>query len=168
MNAMQIGLTVAAVRLAVQRLELDAPNTDAAELWAALNEAVPHADGVLAALCRAAGEAEANAGAVGERIAALTERKRRYEAQNEEHRRHIATVLDASGMTGWKSPEYTVSLTPGRAGVVITDAAAIPDDFVRIRREPDKTAIGAALASGADVPGADMRNGAPTLIIRTK
>ena len=168
MNTLEIGLTVAAVRLAVQRLELDNPNTDAEELWAALNEAVPHADGVLVALCRAAGEAEANADAVGERIAALTERKRRYEAQNEEYRRHIATVMDAAGMTGWRSPEFTVSLTPGRAGVVITDAAAIPDDFVRIRREADKTAIGAALASGADVPGATMANGMPQLRILTK
>ena len=49
-----------------------------------------------------------------------------------------------------------------------TDAAAVPDDFVRIRREPDKTAIGAALASGADVPGATMANGMPQLRILTK
>lgn len=168
MNALEIGLTVAAVRLAVQRLELDNPNTDAEELWAALNEAVPHADGVLAALCRAAGEAEANADAVAERIKALSERKARYEAQATEYRRHIATVMDAAGMTRWKSPEFTVSLTPGRAGVVITDPAAIPDDFVRIRREPDKTAIGAALASGADVPGATMANGMPTLTVRVR
>ena len=168
MNALEIGLTVAAVRLAVQRMELDAPNTDAAELWAALDAAVPDADPVLAALCRAAGEAEANAEAVAERIKALGERKGRYDAQAADYRRHIATLLDAAGMTRWKSAEFTVSLTPGRAGVVITDAAAVPDDFVRIRREPDKTAIGAALASGADIPGATMANGMPQLRILTK
>jgi phage host-nuclease inhibitor protein Gam len=61
-----------------------------------------------------------------------------------------------------------VSIQDGRAGVVITDPQAVPDQFVRIKREPDKTAIGAALASGNAVPGADMRNGAPSLTIRTK
>ena len=168
MNALEIGLTVAAVRLAVQRLQLDAPNTDAAELWAALNAAVPDADPVLAALCRAAGEAEANAEAVGERIAALTERKRRYEAQDAEYRRHIATVLDAGGLAKWKSPEFTVSIAPARPGVVITDLEAIPGAFMRVRKEPDKTAIGAAIASGADIPGATMANGMPQLRILTK
>jgi hypothetical protein len=52
--------------------------------------------------------------------------------------------------------------------VVITDPEAIPGAFMRVRREPDKTAIGAAIASGADIPGAEMRNGLPALTIRTK
>ena len=77
-------------------------------------------------------------------------------------------AMDAAGQRAWTSPEFTVSLSPGRPGVVITDPEAIPGAFMRVRREPDKTAIGAAIASGADIPGAEMRNGLPTLTIRTK
>ena len=77
-------------------------------------------------------------------------------------------AMDAAGQRAWKSPEFTVSLSPGRPGVVITDPEAIPGAFMRVRREPDKIAIGAAIASGADIPGAEMRNGLPALTIRTK
>lgn len=168
MNPIEIGLTVAAIRRTLETMPEFVGETDAEQLFVALNEAVPGVDNILTALCRAANEADTEDEALDRRIDALRQRQARVVARREAYRRHIATLLDAAGLTRWKSPEFTVSLTPGRPGVVITDPAAIPDAFVRVERKPDKTAIGAALASGNDVPGADMRNGAPSLTIRTK
>lgn len=168
MNSHAIAQITSAVRSAVARMKADDPDTDADVLAALVEAEEPAFNDMLAALCRAADEAGASVGAIKERIAALEDRKLRHEARREEFRALIFAALDAAGQRAWKSPEYTVSITPGRAGVAITDPAAIPDDFVRIRREPDKTAIGAAIASGAEIPGADLRNGAPSLTIRTK
>lgn len=168
MNSHAIAQITSAVRATVERMRAEDADTDAAALLALVEQEEPAFADMLAALCRAADEAGASVAAIKERIAALEDRKLRHEARREEYRSLIFAALDAAGQRAWKSPEFTVSIAPGRPGVVITNPAAIPDDFVRIKREPDKTAIGAALANGAEIPGADLRNGAPSLTIRTK
>lgn len=168
MNSHAIAQITSAVRSAVARMKADDPDTDAAALAALVEQEAPEFSDMLAALCRAADEAGASVGAIKERIAALEDRKLRHEARREEYRALIFAALQAAEQTKWKSAEFTVSLTPGRPGVVITDPAAIPDAFVRVRREPDKTAIGAAIASGATVPGAELQNSMPTLRVLTK
>ena len=139
-------------------------DTDAAALF----EECPDAEAVLVRLLRALGEAKANAKAVEERITDLSARLGRYTRQAEEHRAAVFAVMEALEMQKFRHPEFTVSIAPGNAGVVVTDPAALPDDFVRITRAPDKTAIGAAIASGATVPGAEMANGMPVLKVLTK
>ena len=168
MNTYAIAQTLSAVRATVARLQAENPDTDADALLALVETEEPAFNDVMLALCRAADEAAADRDTVTERIRILQERSKRHDSRVEAYRALIFAALDAAGQTKWKSPEFTVSITPGRAGVVITDPAAIPDAFVRVKREPDKTAIGAAIASGATVPGAEQRNGLPTLTIRTK
>jgi hypothetical protein len=152
-NSLAIAQTVSAVRATVARLLAEAPETDAAALLAVVEQEAPEFGDVMTALCRAADEAGADADAISERITALQDRRERATSRREAYRAAIFAALDAAGQRSWKSPEFTVSVTPGRAGVVITD--------------PDKTAIGAALALGP-VSGAELRNGLPTLTIRTK
>lgn len=168
MNSHAIAQITSAVRSAVARMKADDPDTDAAALAALVEQEAPEFNDMLAALCRAADEAASERDTLTERIRVLQGRRERHDNRHEEYRALIFAALDAAGQRAWKSPEYTVSITPGRAGVVITDPAAIPDDFVRVRREPDKAAIGSAITSGATVPGAEQRNGLPTLTIRTK
>lgn len=168
MNTYAIAQTVSAVRATVARLQAENPDTDADALLALVETEEPAFNDVMTALCRAADEAGADADAIAERITALRDRQERATHRRSEYRALIFAALDAAGQRAWKSPEFTVSITPGRPGVVITDPAAIPDAFVRVKREPDKTAIGAAIASGATVPGAEQRNGLPTLVIRSK
>jgi hypothetical protein len=139
-------------------------DTDAAALF----EECPDAETVLVRLLRAMGEAKADAAALDQRIADLEARRDRYQRHVEEHRRAVLGVMSALDVQKFRHPEFTVSLAVGKPGVVVTDPAAVPDDFVRITRTPDKTAIGAAIASGATVPGAEVTNGMPVLTIRTK
>jgi hypothetical protein len=47
------------------------------------------------------------------------------------------------------------------------DPETLPDDLVRVKREPNRTAIKAALEDGRDVPGFVMSNGRPTCTIRS-
>ena len=62
--------------------------------------------------------------------------------------------------------EGTVSLRNGPPKVIITNESEIPVDFWRVRREPDKSKIGAALKAHEFVPGAVLSNPEMSLTIR--
>lgn len=168
MNTLEIALITSAVRLRVSELLAADPETDAAALLAEVERDVPDAGRIIAALVRAIDEAETDMEGVASRMLALTARQKRHRAKVDTLRGLLHATMEAAGQTKWKHPEFTVSLSPGRPGVVVTDPDALPDAFVRITKAPDKTAIGCALAEGKEVPGADMRNGAPTLRITTR
>ncbi len=135
---------------------------------AALMAEAPDVETVLVRFLRAGDEAKHNAEAVAERIAALQARQSRYKAQAEECRRCVLAIMDVAGMAKFRHPEFTVSLSPGRPGVVVTDEAALPDRFVRVERKPNMAALREALTDGEVVPGVEWTNGAPQLTVRTK
>jgi hypothetical protein len=63
------------------------------------------------------------------------------------------------------APDMTISRRPVPPSVVIVDESLLPKELLRVRTEPDKTAIKAALASGP-VAGAIMSNGSETLQVK--
>lgn len=168
-SAWTITAAVAAAQSALHRLEAAGDiEADEAAALAVLEQEAPAIDDVLARLLRVLDEAKASAEAAEARIDALTLRRDRYRRQAEEYRRTVFAIMEALSVRKWRNAEFSVSMADGRPSVVITDADALPSQFVRTKTEPDKTAIGAAIASGADIPGAEMRNGLPALTIRTK
>lgn len=168
-SAWTISAAMAAAQSALSRLEASGDvDTDEAAALAVLREEAPDVDVVVTRLLRAMGEAGANADAIEQRVGDLQARANRFLRQHAEYRRTVFAMLDALGVRKWSSPEFTVSVQDGRAGVVITDPAALPDQFVRIKREPDKTAIGCALREGHEVAGAELQNTMPSLVVRAK
>ena len=164
-----IQAAMSAAQSALSRLEASGDvDTDEAAALAVLREEAPDIETVLARLLRAMGEATEFEKAVDARIFALEERRKRFTRQAEEYRRTVFAMLDALGLRKWKNAEFSVSITDGRPGVVVTDEAALPDAFVRIKREPDKAAIKAALERGELVNGAGLSNGLASLSIRMK
>lgn len=164
-----IQAAMAAAQSALSRLEASGDvDADEAAALAVLREEAPDVDAVLCRLLRAGDEAQTNVEAVSARVAALEGRKARFARQHAEYRRTVFAMLDALGLRKWKNAEFSVSITDGRPGVVITDEAALPDRFVRITKTPDKTAIGCALREGHEVPGATLQNSMPSLTVRTK
>jgi hypothetical protein len=113
-------------------------------------------------------EAGALADAAGARAKALNERKARFERREEAARGTAAAILEALGWRKLEDAEFTASLAVGRPGVVIIDAAALPETCIRIKREPDKATIKSLLEAGQKVPGAELSNAAAVLTIRTK
>lgn len=78
----------------------------------------------------------------------------------------VMEALGELGETKLRAPDFKAAVVPGPIKVVGNgDVATLPDQFVRIKREPDKTAIKAALASGQPVAGFELANGAPYLRI---
>lgn len=112
-------------------------------------------------------DAASLAEAAAARADKLTARRDRFKRRAESARAAAFGMMDALGERALSDAEFTVSIAQGKPGVIITDEAALPHDFVRVTRSPDKTAIAAALKAKTPVPGAEITNGPPTLVVRT-
>lgn len=164
-----LAAALAAARGALSRLEASGDiDTDEAAALAILRDEAPDIEDVLTRVLRAMDEARASEEAISRRVDALQAREARFVRQAEEYRRTVFAILDALGLRKWRNAEFTVSVAPGRPGVVITDEAALPDHLVRVKREPDRTKIKEALENGEVVPGAMLNNTLPSLRITTR
>lgn len=108
--------------------------------------------------------AEGSAKALGATYAA---RAGMYAARYERTKGALLDVLNELGVKSLPLPEATLTaktLPPSLVGDV--DGADLPDDLVRIKREPNKTAIKAALEAGRAVPGYLLSNGGQTLQVK--
>jgi hypothetical protein len=92
------------------------------------------------------------------------ERARRIEARSDRAREIATRIVEALGVSPLERPVYTASLTFPRKPLV-TDEEALPAAY--IRHAPDMIAIGKALRAGETIPGAELKNPAPLLTIRT-
>jgi hypothetical protein len=101
-------------------------------------------------------------------VEALCERSKRFDVREHAIRTLMFKVLQTANLHKIELPEATLSIRAGQPKVIITEEGDIPDYYVRIKREPNKILIGAALKAGTNVPGATLSNAEPTLAIRTK
>ena len=80
-----------------------------------------------------------------------------------------ALLLKTMDMAEWRSKEFdvgTVSLARLPPSCIVFNEDVLPDEFWKAAKPSiDKTAVLKALKSGADVPGAEMKNGGYTLKI---
>lgn len=117
-----------------------------------------------ALIARAQDDADA-AEACKSREARVKVRRAAHEARASVVRDSIGRVLDAMGEKTVRRPLATVSRGKGRVSVHYTDRDAVPTQLRKLG-PPDGTAIRKALEDGADVPGAELRQGDPTVSIR--
>ena len=92
------------------------------------------------------------------------ERARRIEARADRTREIATRIVEALAISPLERPVYTASLTFPRKPLV-TDEEALPSAY--IRHVPNMIAIGKALRAGETIPGAELKNPAPLLTIRT-
>lgn len=118
-------------------------------------------------MLRAARYEATQADALATLIAEMRERKVRRENKAERLRSIAAWAMQEAELRRIEAPDFTASLAAGRSPVSISDADALPESLCRIKREPDKLAIRAALEAGQVVPGATLGNPYPILNVRT-
>lgn len=141
---------------------------DFIDLEAELNNAEADIEAIIVKSIRAMKEAECNTAAIKERIADLQIRQSRFENKAQAIRSVVFSVLDVLGWDKFQHPEFTVTIGKPRISLLVTDEAAIPGEYIKIKREPDKALILDALKAGTEVPGATLSNGLPSLTVRTK
>lgn len=110
-------------------------------------------------------DADSMSKAIAERARDLASRKARMDRRKEAMRSLMFRLMKAGGLSKVPLPEATVSITKKAATVEIVDEDALPDNVVRIVRQPDKAAIKEALAVGM-VPGARMGEAGETITVR--
>ena len=141
---------------------------DEAALAEILGDAEGDADDILARVLRAKVHAEAMAKAADEQAALMVARKRRYQAREDNMKNLAMTLMETLGRKKVELGDLTASIVKGRTGVHIPDPDLIPDIYVEIvtERKPDKATIKSVLDAGKDVPGAQLKNSPPFLMIK--
>ncbi|MGK4414840.1 siphovirus Gp157 family protein [Raoultella ornithinolytica] len=81
---------------------------------------------------------------------------------------YVAQSLQTAGMKSLKAGFHQVTVRAPSKSVDITDASALPSEFVEYETtiKPDKLAIKHQLESGIVIPGAQIKLGKPSLIIK--
>lgn len=110
--------------------------------------------------------ADAFASGLAGMIEDMEARKARFVKRVTTYRALIERIMSAADISKLPLPEATLSLRPSPPRVVIANEAAIPDEYWRTKREPNKTAIKDALRDGVTIPGAFLSNGEPALSVR--
>lgn len=122
----------------------------------------------LAGMLRNARRDEAMADGLADLIKGEQERKARLAGRAEKRRAIVLHIMQAVEMGRVEAPDFTASVRRVPPGVVVTDEAALPDQYVKTIRQPDKTALRQALGRGEPIPGACLGNGSDTLTIRSR
>ena len=158
------------LRDALRRIAvLDVPVTVRAVLRRAheandFDSAMSNALSTIVALDAAEAAAAAEVKAAQARMATVTEASAKA-------REALRAALDACGGPGAAEAEtehHKARLQRGGAKVEITAPDALPADYWRIKREPDKALIKALMAKGDTIPGAALVQSPPSLVITAK
>ena len=68
-----------------------------------------------------------------------------------------------------RDAEYTISVTTRPPTIDVEDMLALPDEFVRVKREPDKIALNRHFKETGELPaGCRLVEGVETITIRSK
>ena len=103
-----------------------------------------------------------------DRVAELQQRRVRLDRREEAFRKLMFDVMQIAHIQKAELAEATLSIRNNPPKVIITDEALIPENYIRIKREPNKAEIATLLKRGSTIPGAELSNAEPTLSIRTK
>lgn len=98
----------------------------------------------------------------------LNERAKSSELRAERIKEYIAASLETAGKKSLKAGVHQVTVRAPSKSVEITDSGALPSEFVEYETiiKADTLAIKHQLAAGIDVPGAALKTGKPSLIIK--
>jgi len=113
-------------------------------------------------------DTDAKIDGIGNLMAALKSRCDRFEQRSDAMRGLMFRLMSWAEVRKVELPAATLSIRAGQPRVIITDEARLPEQFVRIKREPDKHLIASHLKAGEPVPGAELSNSEETLAVRVK
>ena len=124
--------------------------------------------GVLTSLHRMVEDARALRDGTQARLDELQARKQRMQKRVDFGRDLIAAVLESAGTKKVELPEVTLSLKNNPQRLLGEGLEALPDELVKIKREPDKAKIREWLERGVAVEGYQLSNAPPSLLVRIK
>ncbi len=123
----------------------------------------------LAELLRSSQEDQSLASALRSRMSDMQARGGRFEDRARKKRELVCTVMEEAELKKLMEPDFTVSLRPARAPLMIIDEAAIPGDYWKPQpAKLDRMGLISVLGAGRDIAGAVLGNPSMTISVRTK
>ena len=107
--------------------------------------------------------------ALKSRVADMQDRLSRISKRADKKRELVTSVMEQADLKKLAEADFTVSLRPSSAPLVVTEEGSIPEPYWRPQAPKlDRLGLIAALKSGGQVPGAVLGNPRMTIAIRTK
>jgi sulfite reductase beta subunit-like hemoprotein len=151
-----------------ERLEAEFPEAEEETLLDTL-EGMTNLTDMLAEVLRSCLEDQSFSSALKARVADMQARVGRFEERARKKRELVAAAMEDAGLKKLVEPDFTVSLRPARAPLVIIDEESVPGDFWKPQpAKLDRQGLIVALGAGRDIPGALLGNPSMTLSVRTK
>jgi hypothetical protein len=151
-----------------ERLEAEFPEAEEETLLDTL-EGMTNLTDMLAEVLRSCLEDQSFSSALKARVSDMQARLGRFEERGRKKRELVGAVMEDAGLKKLVEPDFTVSLRPARAPLVIIDEESVPGDFWKPQpAKLDRQGLIVALGAGRDIPGALLGNPSMTLSVRTK
>ncbi len=151
-----------------ERLEAAFPDADEETLMDTL-EGMTSLTDLLAELLRSSQEDQSLASALRSRMSDMQERCARFEERARKKRDLVCTVMEETDLKKLVEPDFTISLRPSRAPLMILDEVAIPGDYWKPQpAKLDRMGLISALSNGRGISGAVLGNPPITISVRTK
>jgi hypothetical protein len=159
-----------ALRREIERLLLEYPElADDEVLRADMLDGSTDIGDILLSLIHTIQDAAALKEGTQARIDELKTRGERFTMRLEFVRSLIFKIMETAQLKKVELSEATLLIRANPQHLVgELDASTLPDDLCRIKREPDKTKIRAALLEGREVPGFMLSNAPPSLMVKVK
>ncbi len=112
---------------------------------------------------------EALASGLKGRIAEMQDRLERLQDRAAKRRQIVRETMAGLDLKKITAPDFTATLRPGTASLVVLDEASIPSIYWE-PRDPklDRATLTADLKHGTDVAGATLSNPEPVVSVRTR
>jgi hypothetical protein len=151
-----------------ERLRAEDPGLDE-ETLADTVEGLTNLHEIVAAIIRSALSDEVLVQGLKGRMGQMAERLGRLEDRASKRRQIAKDVMVESEIKKITAPDFTVSIRPGSASLVVVDEAVIPQAFWE-PREPrlNRQALLGELKQGAVISGVQLSNPEPVLSVRSK
>lgn len=145
-------------------------DTEAEDMEQAIRDTLEGVEGEFqekaVALVKVTKNMDADIAALDAEIKRLQQRKRALENNQARMRDYLRENMERTGIRKISCPLFTISCVPGRQIAEVENESALPCQYVRVKREPDKKAIADALKAGEDVPGARLAQAKSSIRIR--
>ena len=139
------------------------------EAWMATLESETSFEDLLTSIVRRIEDTKALVIGTKDRFEELKARKDRFERRVDSLRNLAFKLMETAQLAKMELPEATLSLRAGTPQLIgEADPTHMPDNFCKISRALDRTAIKDALKDGLTVPGFALSNSPPQLTIRIK
>ena len=158
------------VRQQIENLKIAHPELlEDDEAWIATLESETSFEDLLTSVVRRIEDTKALVIGTKDRFEELKSRKDRFEHRVDTLRNLAFKIMQAAELAKCELPEATLSLRAGTQQLIgDANPKELPDEFCKISRDLNRTAIKEALKTGLTVPGFELSNSPPSLTIRIK